>query len=156
MRRSLLAVAGLLMLPAVTAQDVESGCVESAPCEWIIEVDDSGFDGSFLGLNGTSGDWYVLDVFNFGDAQHTVTLSGHPVEVVVDSVDSARSAPFQLGAAGSYVLADAPSGDAAPVEVLAGDAEATSDTSSTPKLTPGWTLPAGLTALLAGAWMRRR
>ncbi len=146
---------GFLLIPAATAQDVESGCIEASPCEWIVEIDDDGFDAGLVDLNGTSGDWYILDVFNFGDNAHTVRLDGHGIELSVPSVDSRQSSAFQLGAAGTYSLMHAATDDVVLVTVEAADS-LSEESSDGNKSTPGTAIPATLGALAIAAFRLRR
>lgn len=128
----------LLILPAAAAQSADGACTQSEPCPWIFDVDSTGIDDGTAApaWNFTAGDWVQLEVFNFDDVQHTLSIADQVW--VVASFDTLQSAPFQL-AAGEYTLTDEPTGDAAPVSVLAGE-------DASPKGIP----PAGMPLLLAG------
>lgn len=116
-----LLLAAFLLAPVATAQSVEDGCVQSSPCPWSFDVGPDGIDDGTTepAWNFTAGDWLVLDVFNFDDVAHTLTVADH--SWTVPAVDGIQSAPFQFSEPGSYDLLDAPTGHAAPVEVFADD-----------------------------------
>jgi hypothetical protein len=159
-----LALATLSTLPAAQAQDA---CTQSSPCPWDVEVDQTGFVGD-SSWNWTAGDWMQLSVANDDNVTHTVTLSGHGVSITVGAVDE-KSQVVQLKA-GSFQLADTPTGDTVPVTVVNGDVvdyqKGLIDRNGTPLGTgagsstskarvPGLELPALAVALLAVALARR-
>ena len=108
----------LSLLPFASAQT--EGCLQSNPCNLDVDVDANGV-ADISQTNFTSGDWYTLSVYNDDGVEHTVALSGHGVSLKVPAYGLVDSPPFQFGAAGSYTLSDSPSGDNAPIKVVAGD-----------------------------------
>jgi MYXO-CTERM domain-containing protein len=114
------AIALLAVMPAA-AQEAE-GCVEGDPCPWVVDLDATGFQGAAgeTQWNFTVGDWFVLNVTNFDEVDHTVVLDGHGIALVVPSFGSAESAPFNFTRAGTFTLRD-DVGNAATVIVVAGD-----------------------------------
>lgn len=120
-----LIAAAVAALPSGAAQ--EDGCTEAQPCPLTIDLDAEGIsegtdpDPSW---NVTVGDWYVIDFFNIDDAQHNVTLVGYEMSWTVPAVDGLTTDPFPFDAVGEFDFSDDPSGDTAPVRVLANDAVA--------------------------------
>ena len=166
MRALTLLIPLLLAAPAALAQD--DGCTETAPCVWAMDVDQDGFvtDGALAEWNGTSGDWFVLDVFNLDASQdHTLSAPGLGIELEVASLSSAESVPFILplveGQA-TYPLTDAPTGavgtlrvferDVVEEEAAAGAGAGDGSGDGIPFLT----LPFAALGLLAAAAMPRR
>lgn len=114
----------LLAAPMAGAQD---GCTQTDPCPLAIDLDDNGIssggDGS-PSWNVTVGDWYTIDFLNLDEQDHTVTLEGYGLSWTVPAVDGRTTDPFAFDQEGEFRFVDAPSGDAAPVRVLANDAVA--------------------------------
>ena len=116
----LLPAALLFAVPAASA----AGCSADAPCRWVVDLDEDGIQDKDLEearYNGTVGDWYVIDLYNLDDAQHTLSFEGYDLEWTVAGVDGYVSDPFQLDRAGEFRLLDQPSGDSAPATVYAND-----------------------------------
>lgn len=160
MRLLLLAALALAAAPAAQAQDA---CTQASPCLWEVVVDQPGFIGE-AEWNWTAGDWMRLTVANDDDKEHTVTLSGHSVQLTVPSLEE-RSQVVQLTQAGHFKLSDAPSGDSVDVTVVDGDvvdyekglidASGNSLSGSGSGRVPGLALPLLAVALLAAAVARK-
>lgn len=115
-------LAAALLLPSAAAQDPdgEPGCPEANPCEVIVAVDAMGFvDISLTEL--TAGDWYLVSFFNNDEAEHTIRLGDHELEMTVGGFDIEDSVPFRAGPPGTYPLTDLPSNDME--EILVVEAE---------------------------------
>lgn len=148
------ALALLLLAAPATAQ--EDACSQSEPCPWILDVDEDGVHGG--GLNATVGDWYVIEAFNLDDAEHTLALEGHGVELTVPAVGEATSDPIHLDTPGTFALEDAPTGDFVWLEVRETDVvedETGEDATPNDENTP-LPLAVGLVALVGAALLRRR
>lgn len=116
-----LPLALLLALPAAAAQ----GCTADAPCQWVVDLDEDGIqdgDDQEARYNGTLGDWYLISLFNFDEAAHTLRFEGYGLEWPVSGVDGYDTEPFQLDRSGEFRLVDEPSQDSAPVAVYGNDA----------------------------------
>ncbi len=120
----ILLVSIALLAPLASAQADDEACTEAAPCEWVVDLDGSGFDAGGLGdaaYNGTVGDWYVFSILNADDVEHTLTWSEYGQSWTVAAADVLETPPFELTREGSFLLRDAPSGDAATIQVFLGD-----------------------------------
>lgn len=150
---ALLAV--LALASTATAQD--PGCTQANPCAATVDVDAQGI-ADISETTFTSGDWILLSVYNDDEQSHTVRLAGHPVDLTVAAGDLADTAPFRLGAAGTYVLSDSPTGDS--MELLIESEETFSSdpgsTSSGGTGIPGLTPVIVVASLVAVAWGLRR
>ncbi len=117
-------VAFALLAPFAAAQADDEACTETAPCEWVVEIEADGFtwntvDGPIY--NGTVGDWYVFSILNADDVEHTLTLEGFGLSWTVAGPDLLDTAPFQLDREGQFFLHDSPTGDDAVINVFLGD-----------------------------------
>ncbi len=114
----------LMLAPFAAAQADEGACTQTAPCEWIVDVDASGFGSTGfddVAYNGTVGDWYIFSIFNADDVQHTLSWPDYGLSWVVPAADVLDTEPFQLTQEGQFFLNDAPSGDTATINVFLGD-----------------------------------
>ncbi len=148
----------LVVAPHASGQvQAEDGCVEANPCILTVDVDDLGI-ASVSQLNFTSGDWFMLSVYNDDDVRHTVSLAGHAASVTVEAVDIQDSEKFPMGAPGTYALRDEPTSDTVTLNVVAGDVVDYEDGPSTSGKTgiPGAPLPLLTLGLLAAVALRRR
>ncbi len=116
---ALAAVAALMLAAPVAAQD--DACSQSDPCVWALDVDETGFQSSEESLNATINDWYVFNVFNLDDVEHSISLEGYDVSFMVAPLEEATSAPIQLTQAGLFSLDDEPSADFIFVQVFETD-----------------------------------
>jgi hypothetical protein len=113
----LAALALVATLPAAHAQDA---CTQASPCPWDIAVDQPGFIGE-SSWNWTAGDWMLVTVSNTDNVTHTVTLAGYGLSLSAAPDGGEKSQAIQLTQAGTFQLADSPSGDTVPVHVINGD-----------------------------------
>lgn len=143
--KQLLAVLLLALIPAASAQE---GCLQSDPCEWILDVDDEGFDETDLDgdLTATSGDWYVVQSFNFDDVTHQITIGSFET-LSVESINEASSQPFQIGLE-SFTIRDDVTGEELLVTVSEED---TIDSESSSASEANETPAVGLLAIVAVA-----
>lgn len=150
--KSLILIVLALLVPGVAAQDA---CDAGSPCEWVVQVDDTGLSAPGGPLSGTVGDWYVFEFNNLdGDSDHLVTWSLDGSSWNVGSIESLRTDPFQLTQEGTYELVDENTNDTLAVQiqlddVADGDAGDGEDT-------PAAGLVPLLVALGAVLWLRRR
>lgn len=151
-------LAACLLAPAAAAQDVEDGCTQSNPCPWSFDLSAEGIDDgtTVAEWNFTVGDWIALDVFNFDEEDHLLSVAG--MEWTVPAIDAYESAPFQFDQAGSYTLQDQPSGDTATVTILAPSEEeqAVAEEEEAESPDRGIPSPLGLLAIPAAALLARR
>lgn len=106
----LLLISILLLLAAslpVLAQD--DACSQSDPCLWVLDVDEDGIIGE--GLTATAGDWYAIEVLNFDDQEHVLTLESYEIQLTLAAGGSALSDPFLLDTSGAFALEDDVTGD---------------------------------------------
>lgn len=121
----ILIFASLLAAPTALAQD--PGCTEAGPCTIVIDLDEQGIGSAGdhdPQWNVTAGDWYVLDIVNLDGEAHTLTYTETDQAWTVAAIDSTTTDPFPFSETGTFFFADEPTGDQAPVTVLASDAVA--------------------------------
>lgn len=146
----------LALVQGASAQDPdgEPGCVQSNPCEVIVEVDASGITDLSYSTFAT-GDWILLSILNADEATHTLRLEGHSLEATVPAGDIIDTQPFRLGAPGVYALQDEPSGDSRDITVEEEEVFSTNGTNGGNGI-PGLAPALLLAALVALALFRRR
>ncbi|MFA5943817.1 MAG: hypothetical protein WC876_05050 [Candidatus Thermoplasmatota archaeon] len=154
--RALVAFLAVVAVAATASAQSAPGCTQANPCVVTVDVDAAGIADLSETLF-TSGDWMVLSVYNNDEQAHTVRLAGHPVDVTVAAGDLVDTQPFKLGAAGTYALSDAPSGDSADLLVEAEESfSSDSGTSGGGNGIPGPTPALLVAAVAALAWGLRR
>lgn len=141
-----------VLAPFASAQADDQACTETAPCEWVVEVDADGFtwntvDGPIY--NGTVGDWYVFSILNADDVEHTLTLEGFGLSWAVAGPDLYDTAPFPLDREGQFLLNDAQTGDHAVINVFLGDVVDQEQGAAGDAGTPGVNQPSLGVALVA-------
>lgn len=152
-----LSIAALVLALPAAAQDpdAEPGCVEANPCEIIVAVDAEGF-ADISETEFTQGDWLVATVVNHDEeADHTVRLSDHALEIVVPAGDVEDSEPFRIGEPGRYPMTDAPSNDVLDITVVEAD-EFEDSSGDEDRGSPGLGLAALVGALAALVIVARR
>jgi hypothetical protein len=147
----------LALAQGVSAQDPdgEPGCVQSNPCEVIVEVGASGITDLSYSTFAT-GDWILLSIFNADEETHTLRLQGHSLVATVPAGDIVDTQPFRLGAPGVYALQDEPSGDSRAITVQAEEVFSTNGTTTGGNGIPALAPTVLLAALVALALIRRR
>lgn len=98
----------LMLVPAALAQ-------ESFP--WEIDVEEGVLESSVT--NATVGDWYEVEIFNYDEVYHNVTLSGQGTFMVAPYT-GVDHGPFQIGD-DDMLISDDVSGKTILVEVHEGD-----------------------------------
>ena len=124
--RALLGLVALLML-AMPAQAQTCDLSTDAPCTIAVDTDS---DGVYYGnpavaqYNVTQGDAHVIEVWNWFDEAHEMSLEGYDLEFTAASFDEGpitRSETIVFDQAGAFLLRDLDSGQAATIVVAEAD-----------------------------------